>query len=184
MVAAGFLMKAPNIGEYEPHPGCDGLHINPLELIGVIINVVLALAWETTATAPAGGHIFRIWANNTSALSWIKNTSRDTNPIIHCLICFLMAILIKPGIPCILQGEHIPDEKNVGAGRLSHPTLAPMWVSILADCPEVKLCRSCQVPPGLLSTLASTIYSGSIDGNIAKEMIVLWTRELLTSHTG
>jgi hypothetical protein len=44
MVAVGFLMKALNIGEYEPHPGFDGLHINPLELIGVIINVVLALA--------------------------------------------------------------------------------------------------------------------------------------------
>jgi hypothetical protein len=107
MVAEGFLMKVLNIGEYQPHPGCNGLHINPFELIGVIVNVVLALDWATTVTAPAGGHIFRIWAYNTSVLSWLKNTSRDTNPIVRCLIHFLMAMLIASGIPCILQGEHL-----------------------------------------------------------------------------
>jgi hypothetical protein len=105
MVAVGFLTKALNIGEYEPRPGCDGLHINLLELIGVIINVVLALAWATTVTAPAGGHIFRIRADNTSALSWLKNTSHDTNPIIHCLIRFLIAILLASGIPCVAVKE-------------------------------------------------------------------------------
>jgi hypothetical protein len=110
MVAAGFLVNVLNIGEYEPRPGCDGIHINPLEFIGVIINVVLALAWETTVTAPAGGHIFRIWADNTSALSWLKNMSRDTNPIVRCLVHFPVAVLITSGIPCILQGEHIQGE--------------------------------------------------------------------------
>jgi hypothetical protein len=47
MVASGFHMKVLTSVEYELHPGYDGLHINPLELIGVIINVVLALAWAT-----------------------------------------------------------------------------------------------------------------------------------------
>jgi hypothetical protein len=114
MVATGFQMKALNIGEYEPRPGCDGIHINPIELIGIIISVVLALTWATTATvaAPHGGHVFRIWADNTSALSWMKNTSRDTNPIVLCLIRFLMAILIASGNPCILQGEHITGEQT------------------------------------------------------------------------
>jgi hypothetical protein len=124
MVAAGFQMKALNVGEYEPRLGCDGLHINPPELICVVINVVLALAWATTVTTPAGRHIFRIWADNTSTLSWLENTSRDTNPIVRCLIHFLMAILIASGITCIIQDEHIPGAKNVGAGRLSHPTIA------------------------------------------------------------
>jgi hypothetical protein len=76
MVAAGFLMKSLNVVECESLPGYDGLHINPLDLIGGIVNVVLALAWATTVTvtAPARGHVFRIWADNTSALPWLKNT--------------------------------------------------------------------------------------------------------------
>jgi hypothetical protein len=181
MVDAGFLMKALNIREYEPRPGCDGFHINPLYLICVIINVVLALV---TVPAPAGGHVFRIWADNTSAMSWLKNTSRDTNPIFRCLVRFLKAVLIVSGIPCIIQGEHIPGDNNVGADRISRPTLAPTWASVMAACPEVRLCRRCQVLHGFLSALASTTYSGSIEANIAKEMIALWTRELLTSRTG
>jgi hypothetical protein len=104
------------------------------------------------------GHIFRIWADNTSALSWLKNTSCDTNPIFCCLVRFLMATLVASGIPCIIQGEHIPGEKNVGADRLFHPTLSPTWASIIADCPQVNLWWRCHLPPGLLSALASTIY--------------------------
>jgi hypothetical protein len=68
MNAAGFQIKALNIGEYETRPGCNGLHTTPLEFIGVIINVVLALALATAATSPTGGHIFKIWADNPSAL--------------------------------------------------------------------------------------------------------------------
>jgi hypothetical protein len=124
-----------------------------------------------------------IWADNTSALSWMKNASNDTNPIILCLIRFLMAILIASGTPCILQGEHIPGEHNMGADRLSRPTLAPTWASIMMECPTVKLCQRCQVPPTLLSALASTISSGLIKARVAKEMIALLTHELLTSST-
>jgi hypothetical protein len=173
MIVAGFQMKALNIEEYEPRPGCNGLHINPLELVGVIINVVLALAWATTVTAPTGGHVFRIWADNTSALSWLENTSRDTNPIVLCRVRFLMAILVVSGIPCILQGEHIPGAQNMGADPLSRPTLLPIWASVIVACPMVKLCWRCQVPPVLLSDLASTISPGSIEANVAKEMITL-----------
>jgi hypothetical protein len=36
-------------------PRINGLHINPLELIRVIVSVVLALAWATPVVAPAGG---------------------------------------------------------------------------------------------------------------------------------
>jgi hypothetical protein len=168
MAAARFLTKALNVGECEPHPGCNGLHINPLELIGVIINVVLALTWATTVPAPVGGHVFRIWADNKSTLSWLKNTLRDTNPIVRCLVRFLMAILVASGIPCILQDEHIPGENNVGADWLSHPTLAPTWAFVIGACSKVKLFRRCQLLHGLLSALASTISSGLIETNVEK----------------
>jgi hypothetical protein len=107
MVAAGFRMKSLTSGEYEPRRGCDGLHINPLELIGLIINFVLALVWATTVIAPAGGHVFKIWADNTSTLSWMKNTDWNTNSIVGCLVRFLMAILFATSIPYIPQGHHI-----------------------------------------------------------------------------
>jgi hypothetical protein len=133
---------------------------------------------------PARGHVFKFWAENTSALSWMENTARDTNPIVRCLIRFRMAILVASGIPCILQGQHTPGKENVEAGRLSRPTLEPSWESIMVECPAVKLFWPCQVPPTLLSTLALAISVGSIESSVAKEMIRLWTRELLTSHTG
>jgi hypothetical protein len=94
-------------GEYKPRPGCDGLHLNPLELIVAVINIVLALAWAAIVIAPAGGHVFKIWAENTSALSCMKNTARNTNPITRCLVRFLMAILVASRITCILQGQQI-----------------------------------------------------------------------------
>jgi hypothetical protein len=57
-------MKALTIIEYEPRPGCNDLHINPLDIRGVIVtvivNVVLALVWATTVIAPAGGHNLKI----------------------------------------------------------------------------------------------------------------------------
>jgi hypothetical protein len=72
----------------------------------------------------------------------------------------------------------------MGADRLSRPTLAPTWASIMMECPVVKLCWGCQVPSALLSALASNIYSGLIKANFAKEMIALFTRDILTSYTG
>jgi hypothetical protein len=157
MVAVGFHMKALTSGEYEPRLGCAGLHINPLELLGIIINVVLALDWATAVIASAGGHVFKIWTENTSTLYWMKNTAHDTNPIIPCLIRFVMAILVASGIPCIIQGQHIPGKYNMGDDRLSRQTLAPCWESVMAECPTVMLCWRCKVPPVLLSALTSTI---------------------------
>jgi hypothetical protein len=133
MVDAGFNTKAPSKGEYELRPGCNGLHINPLELVCIIINLVLALAWATTVATITGCDVFNIWADNTSTLSWMKNTVRDTNPISPCLVRFFMAILVTSGIPCILQGEHTPVEEYVGADRMLHPTLVPSWESVYCD---------------------------------------------------
>jgi hypothetical protein len=117
----------------------------------------LGLGNDSDSDSPLQGHSFKIWAENTSALSWMKN-----------LIRFLMAILITYATPCILQGEHIPGEQNVGADRLSCPTLAPTWASVMAECPTAKLCWCCQVPPALLSALASAIASGSFEANVVK----------------
>jgi hypothetical protein len=54
-VTLGFNTKALSKGEYEPIPGCDGLHIHPLELIGVTVNVVLDVEWATTVSSRQGG---------------------------------------------------------------------------------------------------------------------------------
>jgi hypothetical protein len=55
-----------------PSPAdADGLHINLLEFIAIIINIWLALSWVRSAPTPPGGHIIAILADNTSALSWL-----------------------------------------------------------------------------------------------------------------
>jgi hypothetical protein len=141
MVATGFNMKALSKGEYKSFPGCNSLHVNHLELTGFIINIMPTLAWASTGTAPVGGYVFNICANNTPALSWMKNMVHDTNPTVYFLVRFLMEILVTSGVPCILQSEHIPGEENVGAEHLPRPTMAPAWASITMACPAVKLCR-------------------------------------------
>jgi hypothetical protein len=88
MVVAGFNMKELSKGEYEPHMGCDGIHINPLELIGIIINIALAMPWVATSAAPEGGRVFEIGDGNTSTIYLMNNTVRDTNPIFRCLVVF------------------------------------------------------------------------------------------------
>jgi hypothetical protein len=82
MVAVGFNMKTMSKCEYKSRHGCGGLHINSLELIGIVINTVLALAWATMVTAQAGSHVFKIWAENTSLMPWMKNNAHGINPII------------------------------------------------------------------------------------------------------
>jgi hypothetical protein len=155
-----FPHKALANGEYEPRQRCYGLHTKPLYIIGINISVFLALAWATNVIFPAGGHVFKIRAENTSALSWMKNMARNNNPIVRCLVRFLVAILLSSVIPCIPKGRHIPGEENVGANHISRPTLAPLWESGMEECPTVKLCWRCQVLSALLSALASTISLG------------------------
>jgi hypothetical protein len=96
-----------------------------------------------------------------------------------------MAIPVASGIPYFIQGKHIPGEEDVGGGdRLSRPALVPSWESVIVACPEVKLWRPCQVPPVLLSTLASTLSPGSIAASDAKETSAILMQELVTSRTG
>ena len=53
-----------------------GLHINVLEFVAIIINVWLALYFLRQDPDKVGGHIAAIWADNTSALSWLRHASR------------------------------------------------------------------------------------------------------------
>jgi hypothetical protein len=129
-------------------------------------------------TCPMSGHIFNIWTNITSSLSWMKNMAHDTNPIVRCLVHILVVIIVASGVPCI------PGKINSGADCLLRPTLVPSWTSIIVGCPKVELYRHCQVSPTLLSTLASMISTSLIGANDAKEMTRLWTLELVTYPTG
>jgi hypothetical protein len=43
---------------------------------------MLTLDWTITITAPMGGHIFKLWANKISSLSYMKNMARKYKP--HC----------------------------------------------------------------------------------------------------
>ena len=80
LVTLGFPMHAINAeGEAAKTADPDNLHINVLEFIAIIINIWIAL---TILRQPAhiskpGGHIVRVLADNTSALSWLRYALRS-----------------------------------------------------------------------------------------------------------
>jgi hypothetical protein len=132
----------------------------PLELIGFIINAILDLDWATTMIATARGHLFKVWVQNTSALSWTKKMARDTNPIVRCLIR-----LLKGHPHCILNPLHHPGVTHTGGRKCgSYSPLTPNHCTLVGvrnggmSLGEAlsELPRAARA----LSTLASTISSG------------------------
>jgi hypothetical protein len=76
LVACGFALEwleeeASDIDSEDP----DGLHINVLELIAIIINIWLALVFITQVSDIPSGHIITMLVDNTSALSWMHYAS-------------------------------------------------------------------------------------------------------------
>jgi hypothetical protein len=89
LIACGIHMRLTDSeGEAltrRPSPAdTDGIHINLLEFIAIIINVWLALSWVRSAPTPPGGHIIAILADNTSALFWLRYAAQSRRlPIQH-----------------------------------------------------------------------------------------------------
>jgi hypothetical protein len=97
----------------------DCLHINVLELIAIIINIWLALVFITKSGKIPGGHIISMLADNTSALSWMRYTSRTKRPVVRELSHFILDLTLSCPIQHKLSGLHIQGILNIGADKLS-----------------------------------------------------------------
>ena len=74
LVQAGFDMREIEISSTDP--GTSGLHINPLEFIGCLINLWITLKCIMLLGLLAGGYVIGLLADNTTALSWMSTAAR------------------------------------------------------------------------------------------------------------
>jgi hypothetical protein len=160
LVAAGFPMKLLGVSCHEPGIDASGLHINLLEFLALIINVWFLL-WAVKRAGPRpGGWVVSVRGDNTSALSWMRHSTRARNPTVRHLSRFLVALLLQEEFPGMISGVHIPGPVNVEADCLSRPvSVAPTWASAIEQCLAIRMCQAYLVPPELLSALSVLLSS-------------------------
>jgi len=185
LVATGFDMKIIDNDTCEPDGSADGLHINILEfVITIIIELWFVLTFIKCGGPRVGSYVVLMWADNTSALSWMWYVAR-----LHCLIAqelfhFFMACTLVSPIPFKLLGQHLAGVKNKEANALSCPQEFPMWASIIEQHSHLKDCQTYQVHWHLLSVIATIISSTETGAAYELPTTELLTLELTTLLTG
>ena len=168
LVRAGFKMKDLNLRTTEPMaPDAEGLHINPLEFIGVIVNLWITIKFIRRAGPRAGGYILALLADNTSALSWMSLASRTKDPLLQGLARLASALLVEAAkLLTKVVPKHLAGDLNFVADALSRPPTAEKPNQNILDCvisewSQLDGCRICLIPFSLLSEIASLISSQS-----------------------
>ena len=102
MVALGFCMKL--IDKYAQEPldaSTDGLHINPLDFLAVIVNIMwLVVKLVMQPPSLPTGYIGDLLLDNTSALSWMCLTAQTADPRLQPLARFMSFLLVAAS--CLL----------------------------------------------------------------------------------
>jgi hypothetical protein len=155
LVNAGFDMKHLEGSASEPDLDALGLHINVLEFVAIILNLWMIIVQSRRRPEPAGGHIFAVFADNTSALSWLRYASRSHRPNVRCLARFTSALLFASGFQGKVQSRHLSGTLNRGADALSRCQSYPTWASVTAQCSLLSSCVTYRIPHELLSLLGS-----------------------------
>jgi hypothetical protein len=181
-------MKFPMVALLEPTDidPVDALHINVLEFVAVIINTWFALAMSHKNDPDRKQHhIVKIWADNTSALSWMAHAARTKRPLVRRLARFLQALLTFAPVDFQFQQDHIAGKLNDTADALSRFSRAKSWASVIALCPsDLTNLQPYRVPRKLLSAIQRTLDSDSIEELSDKKMTALSMLELKTLPTG
>jgi hypothetical protein len=98
----------------------EGLHINPLEFIAIIINIWLALKLIATCPALATGYIVNLLSDNTSAIAWIRVAGKAQERGTRRLARLASALLVQAcSLTTLFQTNHIPGKLNDEADCLS-----------------------------------------------------------------
>ena len=74
-----------------------------------------------------------VLADNTSALSWFRYTSRSHRPAVRNLafLCHCLIVFSQTSDYANFQGKHIPGKTNDKADALSRPELFPTMGSAI-----------------------------------------------------
>jgi hypothetical protein len=95
LLLLGFPLKLVTLADGKPESDATGLHINPLEFIGCIVNLWLLLCLVKKLPPCATGYIIDLLSDNTSALLWLKVTAATHNPALQPLARFASALLVQ-----------------------------------------------------------------------------------------
>ena len=166
LVRFKFDMKPIDKASEPRDPNDVGLHINPLEFIGTIINLWLAIKWAQRNPSCPTGHILALFADNTSAVSWLHFTAITPNSKYRHLARVASALLVAAAnLTMRVQPQHIAGLKNGEAdclSRLKNGRNVPSWDAVIAECSQLGMCHICLLPSKLLTILASLISSEPI----------------------
>lgn len=182
--AFGFDVKALEDGKHEPLLDAEGLHINVLEFLAIIINIYLALLLLRRLPVPVGGHVIQVLADNTSALSWLRYASRSHRPVVQRLARFVTSLLFHARLQGDFRGRHIPGRVNDEADALSRPRLYPTWASVTERCSLLSNIPAYRLPSELLQTLSSIVSLTSTEEPSAEKMTALLNLEPRILRTG
>jgi hypothetical protein len=98
----------------------DGLHIDPLEFLGVIINMWLAVKLVMDLPENPTGYIIDLLSDNTLALSWMRLTAQTRDRYLQQLARFTSTLLVIASHHLTrVQPKHIPGDNNLEADTLS-----------------------------------------------------------------
>jgi hypothetical protein len=184
LIHAGFHMKLLEESAIEPAVDASGIHINVLEFVAIIINLWLVIVLSRRQQAPPGGHIFAVFADNTSALSWLRYASRSHRPNVSRLARFTSALLFASGFQGRVQGRHLSGRLNRGADALSRCRTYPTWASATEQCSQLSTCTTFRLPHELLSFLGSLSSDKPTVEAFEAATIRLLTLEPVTLRTG
>ena len=155
-----------------------GLHINPLEFLGTIINIWLHLVLEPSLPSYPTGHILELLADNITALSWYHLTSLTKNELLQPWACFVATLLVFAHWQNTrVQPDHIQDIKNHEADCLScsDDGVIPSWEAMCNHHSRLATCRICLLPRELLVTLPQLHGSKVTEEALIQKMIKLLT---------
>ena len=167
MVTAGFEMREIVIKSNDPASVDGFLHINPLEYVGALINLWLALKCVMILGPIDGGYILALLVDNMTALSWMTLAARTKDPMLQGLARLGAALLVRASeLLTKVCPTHIPGEQNGPADAISRPQKRENCSldSVIATWSQLQTCRVCLLPYDLLSTIASVISCPPIGG--------------------
>ena len=144
----------------------EGMHINLLEFVALIINVWCAVKFikRWLGKGAVRDFIAKFLADNTSAISWLKYAGRSNKLPVRNLARLLTALLIHVSdLPLQVSAEHIPGILNIAADALSRFSKHPSWASLIEDeSLNLRGVQAYRLPRQLLTMLWSVASSERI----------------------
>lgn len=156
----------------------DEAHINVLEFVAIIINIYLsilkvyALKKYSKDYQYDQGFILHCFADNTSALSWMRHASRTKCTATRNLAQFLLCLLFHANtlFPLTVQGFHVKGVNNERADALSRPSKFPSLLDVFKTYSDLKPLQVLTLPHRLIACLRQALSLTLIEAPSEKIM--------------